>query len=292
MPKKFAIVQLREWLEHYEQGESEISIARGAHCDVRTVKKGIEQARLERDAAAARADLIREALRKHQGRLLSIIDEIVSKLAISYSDSGLLDWNVARSQESEAIPADLQLGSEHTQEWGLLQEHLKGDPMWKALAQRKGALATFLNAKWTFRRKALALLESRTGTKLVDDRAAVLPPVAYISSMGPLFFEAAIRECLAIPYGRDLERDINIDADRGIVYGRTVIAEVPGKEEDWKRNVLAALKELLASPEALEAAKTYGELEEYTERARNAAQEVHLVGMVPSRCRVCRRLGM
>ena len=143
-----------------------------------------------------------------------------------------------------------------------------------------------------FRRKALALLEARTGSKLVDDGVASLPPVAYISSVGPLFFEVAIRECLAVPCGKDLEKDIYIDADRGVVYGRTVIAEVPGKEEEWKRNVLAALKELRTSSEAAEAAKTYRELEEYTNRARNAAQEVHLLGMVPGRCRVCRRLGI
>ena len=78
MRKKFLMPDYRKWLELYENGESERWIAREhAKCDVRTVKRGIEKASLERDARMVRTELLRQALKSHQESLLDLMKEIL-----------------------------------------------------------------------------------------------------------------------------------------------------------------------------------------------------------------------
>jgi len=80
MPKKFLPHHKKKWLELSEFGKSEKWIARNAKCDPRTVKKGIEEARRERNAAIAQVELVKEALRDHKDQLLAVIDDVKSIL--------------------------------------------------------------------------------------------------------------------------------------------------------------------------------------------------------------------
>jgi hypothetical protein len=48
MPKKFSVTDKNKWLEEYENGKPEASIASGSSCDLRTVRRGIEEARRQR----------------------------------------------------------------------------------------------------------------------------------------------------------------------------------------------------------------------------------------------------
>ena len=80
MPKKFSMLEKRKWLQAYESGTTEAEIAKGGNCIIRTVHKGTQEARLERDGVAARADLIKDALRKHNENLLSVIGELLPVL--------------------------------------------------------------------------------------------------------------------------------------------------------------------------------------------------------------------
>ena len=78
MPKKIPDRDKREWLRRYDEGDSEAKIARDFNRSVKTVKGGIKGARTERDAQIARLELLKEALRKHQDRLMTIVKEIIS----------------------------------------------------------------------------------------------------------------------------------------------------------------------------------------------------------------------
>ena len=76
MPKKISIIDKREWLRLDEEGKSEAWIAKEKKRNIRTIKKGIEDARRERDAQLARSELLRGALRNHQDHMLALINEL------------------------------------------------------------------------------------------------------------------------------------------------------------------------------------------------------------------------
>lgn len=52
---------MRSWLEEFEGGASIASIAKRVKHDIRTVTRGIEEARHESDARSARSDMIKDS---------------------------------------------------------------------------------------------------------------------------------------------------------------------------------------------------------------------------------------
>lgn len=303
MPKKISLKEMRKWLDSYESGEPVESIATNAHRDVRTIKRGIEEARREAEARTARAELLKEALHRHQSSLLGMLGEILSIVSVPPGDSIVLPWEASvfttieatklEAGRSEAVPDNLALGIELRPEWGLLQEHLKRDPLWRMLADWQKARPAHLDAKIAFQRKTVALLEGKTGYKVVDDRGTVDPPFVDIHTAAHLFFEVAIRRVLGMPERTDPEGRIVADTTTGeVIHGGSVLARVPGKEEECKINLLAALRELQESSEAVRVANTYKVVYEHTMKTRKAVEEISLLGLVPGRCRICRRLGV
>ena len=297
MPKKISLVEKRTWLDSYESGKSVESIATGAHRDVRTIKKGMDEARHEVDARTARAELLKEALRKHQSSLMGVLDEISSTIVFPPGDSPILPWYTSsftqKAGTAEAIPGDALLFVQSKVAGGLLREHLKHDPLWKILADWPKAAAAYVDAKKAFQRKTVALLEEKTGYKVVDYSQTVAPPFVSMETAPQLLFEVASRRVLKMPERDDLEANTIADAVTGEVrYYSSVLAKAPGKEEKCKRALSAALKELQASPEAARLASTYKAVCELQSKTSKAVEEISLLGLIPGQCRICRRLGM
>jgi len=65
-----------------------------------------------------------------------------------------------------------------------------------------------------------------------------------------------------------------------------------GKEEECSQNILAAFKELLNSLEIHKVINSYKYLNEWADKAKQAADEIVLLGYLPGNCRICQRLGM
>lgn len=109
--------------------------------------------------------------------------------------------------------------------------------MWKMLADYQKARATHLNAKIALKRKTVALLEKKTGYKVVDDRTGdVNPPFVNIYAAGYLFFQVVIRRVLGMPESEDPEGRIVADTTIGeIRHGGSLLARAPGKEEECKK---------------------------------------------------------
>ena len=93
MPKKFDDAKKREWLEFYDHGRSEKWIANRAKCDIRTVKNAINGARLKRDVAIARIELVKDALHNHQKELLEELSQIKAGLVVPDKDFAVLSWS-------------------------------------------------------------------------------------------------------------------------------------------------------------------------------------------------------
>ncbi len=304
MPKKVSIVEKREWLADYESGKSEASIAGKARRDVRTIKKGIEEARLERDTHMARADLIKEALRSHNESLLKLIRETLSAVklpssnqTIPWKDEGIPGSiringvNVQCENWPESKVTSIILDTEDKIEWGLLEEHLKPERSWRLLDQWKKALAAHLEARIATKRKLANLLKEKTEYQLVD-----LPnsgSFLYSSSVDFLF-QKMTQRLLQLADTSDLENNIITDVEKGDVkYGdSTILAHAPGKEEECRQHILEALDELPLSNEAKSVIDTYLVAEDLTVKVRRIVEEISLLGLVPGQCRVCRRLGM
>ena len=139
--------------------------------------------------------------------------------------------------------------------------------------------------------KLKTLLKSKTGYKLVDN--PIDPPFLYSHTIVPLFD----REVLEIAMGNkssELEKHFIIHTDRGEVrYGPgTILAEAPGEEEVCRHNILAAFTELQDSEELKMVTKTHGDIKEAIPNLKNAAEEFDLLGVIPGRCRICRRIGI
>ena len=304
MPRKISIIKKREWLQAYEEGKSEASIAREEHCDVRTLKKGIQEARLERDATLARADLIKEALRSHNESLLELIREILTVVKPPGSNQAI-PWKredlpsliriEGGSVQYESWPEPKVMGvtldAEDKMEWGLLEEHLKLDRSWHLLGLWKKALATHLEARIAMKRKLANLLQEKTEYQLVDP--PISGPFLYSSSVDFLF-QKVTQRLLQLADTSDLNNNIIADTGKGDVrYGTsTILTHALGKEEACRQHILEALDELLSSNEAKSVIDTYLVVEDLTTKARRATEEIRMLRLVPGQCRICRRLGM
>ena len=107
MPKKFSITDKKKWLEDYENGKPEASIAGDSSCDLRTIRRGIEEARRGRDAQTARIDLLKRALLNHQEHLLNKLEELLSTLTMPAHDWAALSW--VEDDQSILTESDLNM---------------------------------------------------------------------------------------------------------------------------------------------------------------------------------------
>jgi len=304
MPKKFLETDKRKWLELYEGGKTEKWIAKEhAHCDPRTVKIGIEEARRKQDVKVARAELLKEALRKHQDSLLEELDKILSALIVPSEDFTVLSWYrngdsiftkleilVERGEIGEMPePAKATRSQEDTLR-GLLKQHLKNDRLWKVLAQWEKAYAAHLAARIAFQLKTVAILEEKTGYKLVERKD--IPPFLCSYTTGDLFYKTILRGAFGVGSRIDFEKDIVVGTGE-IRYLNLILAEVnPTNEEKTKINLLAAFKQLGESSEVSKVVETHITLKDTVMRVRQVAEQIKLLGLIPGQCEICRRLGI
>jgi len=303
MPKKFLETDKRKWLELYESGKTEKWIAREhAKCDPRTVKIGIEEARRKQDVKVARAELLKDALRKHQDSLLEELDKILSALPIPPEDFTVLSWHrngdsiftqleTKTERQTSDVPRPSRVsGSQEEVMRGLLKQHLKNDRLWKVLAQWEKAYAAHLAARIAFQLKTVAILEEKTGYKLVDRKD--IPPFLYSYTTGDLFYKTTLRGAFGVGSRIDFEKDIVVGTGE-IRYLNLILAEVnPGNEEKTKVHLLAAFKQLGESPEVSSVVETHITLKDAAMRVRQVAEQIKLLGLITGQCEICRRLGI
>ena len=293
------------WLEKYESSKSEASIASDSKCDVRTVRKGIEEARWERDARTARIDLLKQAALKHQENLLDKLKEILSALTVPPKDRVVLSWhrngesifskgerNVENALRDEVRKVSEDSGTQTDMVQDMLRQHLRNDKLWKILAQREKVYASHRSERIALQRKVVGLLEEETGYKLVGSSDVPLP-FLYSYTTGDLFFRMTLRRAFGDYKNDEWQDKIVVDTSAGCVkYHGSILAEVPGKEDECRKKLLDAFRKMQILPEVARVVETYRELEESTLRARQAIEEIRLLGLIPGQCKVCRRLGM
>ncbi len=96
MSKKISIQEKKKWLEMFEEGLTEVQIARKTEHDPRTITKGIEEASKKTRLASIEAEILRKALLQHQEQLTEILQHIVVMLVLP-------PYNLQLREESERL---------------------------------------------------------------------------------------------------------------------------------------------------------------------------------------------
>jgi hypothetical protein len=306
MPKKISIMDKREWLEEYESGKSEFAIAKSKKRDTRTVKKAIEDARRDRDARYARSELMKEALRSHQDTLKKELAGLIKSLESHRGDFAPLSWNkgaksvftwAGMMEELGYVPgisagrrgSNIRVASPVVD---LLRQHLKGDKVRSILAQWEKSYLAHVSARVSLQRKVIAMLKQKTGYG-VFDRPPEAPPYLFSYTAGSILYQDIIGLALGLHTKSDLEKDTVADSQDGTVkYHNSVLAKAPGDERSCRDRILEAYHDLIKSEEYKLVEGTYREMDMVATRARQAVEDIVMLGYIPGQCRVCRRLGM
>ncbi|MCP4609056.1 MAG: hypothetical protein GY845_10135 [Planctomycetes bacterium] len=307
MPKKIADAKKEQWFDEYQNGKTEAAIARGHSVDRRTIFKAIEDVSRKREAQAARASLLYDVLRNHQNDLLYVLGEVLQNIQVPLPSIPEVAWDskiLSPSATESAIPNNAgdnyysnienYLSYETKDEWSMLKEHLKDDPFWKALMVWRSELVAYLPAKIDLQRAVMALLEKETGCKPGYESDTL--PYVFASSTATLVYNQAINIALKKRDEVSLESNIKINRKNGEVrYGtaRSLLGKAPVKDADKLREgILETSRKLQTSPDLSHFVATHKTLTESGARASQAGKEILLLGMVPGKCRVCRRLGL
>ena len=288
MSKKISIQEKRKWLDLYEQGRTEVQIARGVRRDPRTIVKGLEEATKDRRLASVEAEMLRNALFKHQDQLTGILNNIAAMLVMPSDNLELLE-------EKEGILAPIPLsGALLTQvsreqmileiydeaklEWDLLKEHLKQDELWDLIKQWRKALIDHVWARWQFKQaiKSNLLRDTDLGSPKYTDSKKL---ENLLRELVDLFYNVTTQKVLGIRNTTDVQRLID---EKLVSYKDT--AETGDK-------LVSIFDSLPGSIEAFKVKNTYEELTKITKLAKRQVDEILLLGMVTGKCRVCRRLG-
>ncbi len=305
MPKKFKIEQKRVWLSRHEElSHTEKRIAAHYKCDVRTVIKGIEEARREREANAARIELIKDKIGEHQKELLIVLDNIVSMLELPPYN---LDIRKERNGRIAPIPLPgalvkpndeneliLVIHDENSLRWELLEEHLKGDKLWRMIKKWRIPFLEHIKARVNLLDAAQTVLKKESGLELIK-KVDTLPETGGIFPVAvQVFYELSIHQALGIKDETNLEERLVATPD-GYVRngpGGTEFAYVPRLRERCRKNILAALNKLQSSTEKEQVILSYAVAGKITKETRRIAEEISLMRWLPSRCRVCKRMGV
>ncbi len=296
MPRQFSEFDKAKWLKWHEGGETEKAIAKRARCDLRTVKKALEEARRRQDSVIARRELLKDALRKHQDSLLGKLDGILSGLELPPVDAAVLPWNhgdiraqTVSERHTVSAPDDMVLR--------LLKQHLRHDRLWRALADSDKAVAASHAARIALQRKTADLLEERTGYKLVGqfDHFDLSTTYLWSSSIASLFYDVTLKDAFGINKGMDIQGNIIAHISIGAYDGELWHGAEPlakANQEKTRDNLATAFRELRTTSEVAEVVSTYETLSAKTNSARRIVDQLKLLGIVPGQCEICRRLGM
>jgi len=288
MSKKISIREKKKWLEMFEEGLTEVQIARKTEHDPRTITKGIEEASKKTRLASIEAEILRKALLQHQEQLTEILKHIVVMLVLP-------PYNLQLREESEGILAPVSLSGslfkhiskeqmildiydEAKLEWELLKEHLKQDKLWGYIKQWRKAILDYMWSLWQFK-LAIKSEVVKNANLISPDNEAERQFETAKSELVDLFFDVVTSRILGIRNETDMEKTIE---------GK--ISGVNDKEVSLQK-LIAIFDSLPGIKEAYRVKSTVTALADITKIAKKQADEIMLLNMITGKCRVCRRLG-
>jgi hypothetical protein len=304
MPKTYPNSRKEQWLIELSQGRTIKQIAKKSTCDMRTVKRGIEEMQGRRAAQETVAQIYRDALRGHYDRLNSALDMTIDELRLPDPYFTELAWVeiVSLPEVSQDSVDPREVGSEEIRQaedafsdGTLLSEHLKNGKAWKALIDWRRSQKKHRAACGRLQIRSLELLKKKTGLKAREEQK-VTKPFFHGEITGDLLCRTVVKH---LSEGIDIKKiteQIVADDQHGVVkYQSTPLLESAAdtkKLSQYRDDLVQALDELKDSPEAAQVVSTFQQLEKILPKARNELRAIRLLGVVHGHCRLCRQFGL
>jgi hypothetical protein len=255
----------REWLNRVEKGETPPQIAESDQFDVRTVRKHVELARLERDVQQARSAVLRDALESHYRDLMETTRNIEGQV-------------FAEALVSLEKDQPLMTG---------LRQHMPRSPLWGNLKSWNQTLTELTTLKDTIRQKLVASIKDDRKLNAIVSRGAsgIITAIAEV-----LLFQ--MQEWSRGREGLEIDCDIHLEkASEGLVsmrYGFSHFGEIGESDAKTIKAVLIDLESgLKKRSEYLEMEKLYSRLARLKKGISEVLTVVLLRRIVPGRCKYC-----
>lgn len=304
MPKQLPLSIKREWLKEYEDGKSAADIARDQGRALKVIKRGIEEARADRDGIFARTEIVKEALIKHQKQLMEII-----KRLMALTEGLPADIELRREKGGSLAPIPLlagrivynsvdgltvELSDELTPYWGLLKEHLKRGRIWSATEGWKKSAAVHMKARSNLELGIRLLIQSKTGLPVATSEPTAEEDHLIYPFTVRLFYEVNIRKLLGIPDETNPQDTLVATPDGYVLHGNngSKLAYCLGKQQECRDALVRAFNKIKALPEVEMVTATDMELKKAGAKLKKHLEDFVLMGMVPGRCRICSRISM
>ncbi len=256
-----------EWLHRVDnEGETRVHISESDGFDIRTVRKQIDAARLERDVQRARTEVLRETLVAHYHDLLETVQSIEKQISDDRSVS---------------------VGKEQPLMFGL-QQHMPRSPLWENLRKWNRAVTELAGLLEVIPNRIREAVEADGRLSSIASHGASGVTIAAVEV---LVFQ--IKAWSRGWQGLHMQDDIHVErTPEGKVRMRYGFSSFGELEDEGSvkviKDVLTDLESRLRlSPEHLELEKLYGRLRRLGIAIRETITLVGLRRIVPGKCKYC-----
>lgn len=255
-----------EWLHRVEkEGETLTHIAEADNFDIRTVRKHVDLARLERDVQQARSEVLRAALEGHYHDLLETVRNIESQVS-------------SESQVSLEKGVPLMLG---------LRQHMPRSPLWENLRKWNRALTDIAELEAVIRDNLdRDIKKDGRLNRIVSHGANGVIPAAVDVLVHQLKEWARGGEGLKIDMNTYIQK-----TSEGMVimrYGSHSFGEIKEERVETIKGVLIDFESKLKDrPEYLEMEKLFDRLGRLKTSIWEIINVILLRRIVPGRCKYC-----
>ncbi|MBI4188786.1 MAG: hypothetical protein HY529_06235 [Chloroflexi bacterium] len=256
-----------EWLHRVDnEGETLVHISESDGFDIRTVRKQIEAARLERDVQRARTEVLRDTLVAHYHDLLETVQSI---------DKQISDYGV------------VSMGKEQPLMFGL-QQHMPRSPLWENLRKWNRTVTELNDLLQVIPNKIREVIETDGRLNRIASYGA-----GGVTSVAVEVLVFQMKAWARDWQGLHMQDDIHVErTPEGKLRMRYGFASFGELEDEGSVEVIKAVltdlePKLRLSPEYLELGKLYGRLRRLGIAIREVVTLIRLRRIVPGKCKYC-----
>lgn len=328
---KISPEQRKRWLKSYSEGASQVEIAGTDKVARRTVREGIERARIEADFEIAQQEQLREAVRGHQNDLLVQVERIRRATHLPSIDPQIHHvlpepWIVDSDEDSAAgemasmdevidpEPWSSSTGSSDTDNLPITHIGRSGNgPRSITLSDESSLIWTALKAHtgakdplWRFfaRWKQARLKEEQTSwtlTLAIKDLAKheftlpVLSGARNQPRIAPHLISLVRDSWIGASLGksiRDLSEELEWEG-HNLIHTRSRITLVARTEPDevTQKQFKTLMEKAMNLAELKNEAEAFLALESATRKVHEQCEQYRLLHFIAGRCAICKKLG-
>ena len=270
----------------------------------RTITNHVQRASDERERATARTDLYRQAVTKHNTDLLNALEGVRESLVVPHAEMltvlAHFPWNKAAMLPAvlEFGDGDLRVtlvrGEDQIRLLELAREHLRRDKeLWKGLDEWQSLLMEYADECFELGRRVGAEASENLGVALTSSEGSTRGleeglHERFVSWPCRLSIEAAPEETT----GDHIDK-LKVTESQ-LHYGGDTLATLSSREkrDAARAYFLDSISTLPQEPSITKIAGQKRRLDSDAQRLRRLIGDVLLMGLVPGRCSVCKRVGL